>query len=155
MKKYNATAKPVLDGYLQLLYLRAKVKWAEWMHRQSLRLGRRGRMISLAAFTCIFGACCLLLIFSGGAHLSNGPFVQPDRIVSIRAPDEPEFPAAVPDTLLLNQIAAFKSYLQDIEASESGRKVRDSLLKARPGLMDSIRMAESIIKIQKEENHEK
>lgn len=145
MKKDKAIAKPVLDGYLQQLYLRTKIKWAGWMHRQSLRLGRRGVIISLAVFTCIFGACCLLLIFKGGLNMSSSPAVKPDRIISIRAPDEPEFPTAVTDTLLLNQIAAFKSYMRKLEASESGRKTRDSLLRARPGLTDSIRMAETLL----------
>lgn len=155
MKKDSATCKPLFDGYLQLLYLRTKVKWAEWMHRQSLRLGRRGLMICLGVFTTIFGACCLLLIFSGGTLLSSSPSVKSDRIITIRAPDEPKFSAAAPDTLLLEQIVAFRTYMQDLEASENGRKTRDSLLRARPGLMDSIRIAEILIKNQKEEHHEK
>ena len=87
--------------------------------------------------------------------MSSSPAVKPDRIISIRAPDEPDFPAAVTDTLLLNQIAAFKNYMRKLEVSESGRKTRDSLLEARPGLMDSISMAETLLNNQNENHNEK
>lgn len=155
MKKDNATAKPVLDNYLGLLYLRAKLRWAAWMHLQSQRLGRRGLMVAFVVITATVGGLCILLILTGGFHLQSAPSVKPDRIVKIRAPDNNSSPAALPDTLLLKQIQAFKSYLQNLEASESGRKTRDSLLRARPGLMDSISMAETLLNNQNENHNEK
>jgi hypothetical protein len=155
MKKDTTAAKPLLDSYLGLLYLRVKSRWATWMHLQSQRLGKRGLMVAFGIFTATVGACCILLIFSGGFHLQSGPSVKPDRIVKIRAPDNNSLPAALPDTLLLKQIQAFKSYLQNLEASENGKRTRDSLLTARPGLMDSIRMAETQLYNQNKDHNEK
>lgn len=112
-------------------------------------------MVAFGVFTVTVGACCILLIFTGGFHLQSDPSVQPDRIVKIRAPDNNSSPAALPDTLLLKRIQAFKSYLQNLEASENGRRIRDSLLTARPGLLDSISMAETLLNNQNEDQYEK
>jgi hypothetical protein len=151
----NKTVRPLPDGYLKLLYLRTKIRWAEWMSRHSLRLGRRGLLIALGVFTTVFAAGCVLLIFSGGMPVSTNPAITPDQIISIRAPGPPNRPEALPDTVLQQQLAAFRRYMDNLESTESGRKIRDSLLKTRPGLMDSIAIAESLYINQNIKNHEK
>lgn len=144
MKNKDKTSKPVLDGYLQRLYLRARARWVQWMSRHSQRLGRRGLMIAFGVFIIMIATGCLLLIFSGGTLLRTSPSISPDKIISIRAPDQPYIPIPVPDTLLQQQVAAFRRYMADLEKTEAGRKTRDSLLNERPGLMDSIAIAETL-----------
>lgn len=144
MKTKDKTGMPVLDGYLQKLYLRARARWVQWMTRHSQRLGRRGLMIAFGVFTTIIAAGCVLLIFSGGMLLGTSPSISPDKIISIRAPDTTSSPKLVRDTLLQQQLSAFRRYMAKLENSETGRKTRDSLLRARPGLMDSIAIAETL-----------
>lgn len=144
MKNNDKASKAVLDGFLQKLYLKARARWVQWMSRHSQRLGRRGLMIAFSVFITIITTGCLLLIFSGGMLLGTSPSISPSKIISIRAPDQPYIPIPVPDTLLLQQVAAFRRYMAELENSEAGRKTRDSLLRARPGLMDSITIAETL-----------
>lgn len=100
--------------------------------------------MTFGVFTTVIAAGCLLLIFSGGTVLRTSSSISPDKIISIRAPDPPYNPIPVPDTLLQQQLAAFRRYMNDLNTTEAGRKTRDSLLRARPGLMDSIAIAETL-----------
>lgn len=144
MKNNDKANKPMLDGYLQKLYLKARAKWVQWMSRHSQRLSRRGLMIAFGVFTTIITTSCLLLIFSGGMLLGTSPSISPDKIITIRAPDTTNSLKMVRDTLLQQQLSAFRQYMTELEKSEAGRKTRDSLLRARPGLMDSIAIAETL-----------
>ncbi|RYD97517.1 MAG: hypothetical protein EOP54_10685 [Sphingobacteriales bacterium] len=144
MEKKKTTPPPVLDSYLQLVYLKAKVKWAEWMDRQSSRLGTKGIRILFIAVSTLFGTICLLLILSGGQLFYTKPHLRPDAIQTVRAPSSAIDKAASPDTTAMKQIKMFHNYMEDLSMTESGRKTRDSILEARPGLPDSIRILESI-----------
>jgi hypothetical protein len=55
-------------------------------------------------------------------------------------------PAAVPDSTVLGNVAAFRRYMDDLRSTPAGSRVRDSILRARPGLMDSINAIESLYK---------
>ena len=151
MENSKKTPAPLVDGYVQLLYQKAMGIWAEWMGRQSLRLGRRGLIAAFAAVTLAFGACCLLLIFSGGKIFYTIEPSQPDAVKTIRAPSAAIYTGTSPDTLTMMQVKAFRSYMDQLEASQKGRKTRDSILKARPGLIDSIRIVESMYNNKKDE----
>lgn len=143
MKNNDKASKPLLDGYLQKLYLRVRARWVQWMSRHSQRLSRRGLMIVFGVFTTMIAAGCLLLIFSG-TLLSTSPSISTDKIISIRAPDPTKSPNIVRDTLLQQQLSAFRRYMAELEKTEAGRKTRDSLLRARPGLIDSIAVVETL-----------
>ena len=155
METGNKERKITLIGYIRWLYLTAKVRWADWMAMHSQRLGRKGLLIAFGLFTSSFSGLCLVLIFSGGTLFYKEQPVRPEAITTIRAPDAPVTRNALPDTLLLNQLKAFRRYMDALGATENGRKTRDSLLGARPGLMDSVRLAESIYTNNKDEHYEK
>jgi len=143
-----------LRGAFQHLYLRSKSRWADYMERQSSRLSRKGHYLLFGLFICIASIYCCLLIWSGGL-LVNRHSIGAEPISTIRTPSPPVRFDTRKDTMLLERIRTFRSYMADLETSESGRRTRDSILKARPGLMDSIRIAESLFNNQKENNHEK
>lgn len=142
---------PVLDNYLHLLYLKAKVRWSEWMNRQSTRLAPRGLKIIFIFVTSLFGTLFLLMILSGGQLLYNQPGIRPEVIQTIRAPSTAISNGATVDTLTIKQIKAFHSYMDNLAMSEDGRKTRDSIIEARPGLLDSIRILEAMYNNKKDE----
>jgi hypothetical protein len=151
MENKKKTEGPVLDNYLYLLYLKAKVNWAEWMHRQSLRLGKQGVKIAFGVLTSLFGGFCLLLMISGGQQFYSRQPVRPDGIQTIRAPSATANIGASRDTVMMKQIEAFHTYMDKLTLTQGGRKIRDSLLKARPGLLDSIKIVESMYNNKKDE----
>jgi len=151
MEKKKTTPPPVLDNYLRLIYLKAKARWAEWMDRNSTRLGAGKIKILFIVVTTLFGTLCLLLIFSGGQLFFTKPSIRPDIIQTIRAPSAATTTASPSDTLAMKQIRAFHSYMENLSVTKGGRKTRDSILEARPGLLDSIRILESMYNYNKDE----
>lgn len=151
MEKKKTTPPRVLDNYLQLIYLKAKAMWAEWMDRNSARLGAGKTKILFIVVTALFGTLCLLLIFSGGQLFYTKPNLHPDIIQTIRAPSAAITTASPSDTLAMKQIRALRSYMDTLSVTEGGRKTRDSILEARPGLMDSIRILEAMYNYNKDE----
>lgn len=147
--------KVTLTGYIRWLYLRAKAVWAAWMTEYSQRLGRKGLLIALILFTGVFGSLCIALTLWGGSLFYRAAPIQTDAISTIRAPGAPLRTSVLPDTLLPNQLKAFRCYMHNLEATDKGRKTRDSLLRARPGLIDSVRMAEAIYTNNKDIHYEK
>jgi hypothetical protein len=151
MEKKKTTPPPVLDNYLQLIYLKAKARWAEWMDRNSSKLGAREIKILFIVVTALFGTLCLLLILSGGQLFYTKPSIRPDIIQTIRAPSAAITTESPADTLAMKKIRAFHSYMENLSVTEGGRKTRDSILEARPGLMDSIRILETMYNYNKDE----
>lgn len=153
-KENNAIQKANLPQYVNVMYLRLKLAWVDWMDRQSTRLGRRGQYIALGLFVSISLSCCLLLIFGGTSKVVNDG-VAPLRISKVKTVSETSIASHTNDSILQHRIHAFHKYIDSLARSPSGRKSRDSLLAARPGLMDSVRMAESLIKNRKTSTYEK
>lgn len=151
MEKKKTTPLPVLDNYLQLIYLKAKARWAEWMDRNSSKLGAREIKILFIVVTALFGTLCILLILSGGQMFYTKPSIRPDIIQTIRAPSAAINTQSPLDTLAMRQIRAFHSYMDTLSVTEGGRKTRDSILEARPGLLDSIRILEAMYNYNKDE----
>lgn len=151
MEKKKTTPPAVLESYLQLIYLKAKARWAEWMTRQSSRLDAGVTKILFIVVTALFGTLCLLLILSGGQLFYAKPSLRPDIIQTIRAPSAAITTASPSDTLAMKKIMAFHSYMDTLSVTEGGRKTRDSILEARPRLMDSIRILESMYNYNKDE----
>lgn len=151
MKNTEETKGPVLDNFLHLLYLKAKVSWCEWMSRRSARLAPKVAKTLFIVITSLLAGLSLLMILSGGQVLYNKPHIRPEAIQTIRAPSAATSNDAIGDTLTLKQIKAFHKYMDTLARSEKGRKTRDSILEARPGLLDSIRIVESMYNNKEDE----
>jgi hypothetical protein len=146
--------KATLPQHINALYLRLKLAWVEWMDRQSTRLGTRGQYIALGLFVTISLSCCLLLIFGGTSRVVNAA-IMPLPISKVKTVNEKPVGLHTNDSILQSRIQSFHKYIDSLARSPSGRKTRDSLLAARPGLMDSVRMAESLNKNRKTSKYEK
>jgi hypothetical protein len=146
--------KATLPQYANAMYLRLKLAWVEWMDRQSTRLGRRGQYIALVLFVSISLSCCLLLIFGGTSKVINAAITQLP-ITKVKTVNQTPIGPHTNDSVLQNRIQSFHKYIDSLARSPSGRKTRDSLLVARPGLMDSVRIAESLINNRKTSTYEK
>ncbi|WP_159798950.1 hypothetical protein [Flavobacterium sp. MK4S-17] len=152
-KDKDAIHKATLPQHLNALYLRLKLAWAEWMDHRSRRLARRGQYIALVLFVTVSSCCCLLLLLGATRNLGTMDLA-PVPISKVKA--AVESPAAVVnDSLLETRVRRFRKYMDSLARSPSGRRIRDSIVSARPGLIDSIRMAESLIKNRKTNTYEK
>lgn len=142
--KRDPTSKVPLRKHINLHYLRLQMAWAGWMERQSQKLGRRGQIAAFAIFLALSSCCCIFLITCGFGWLLQHSEVQltPVKTLRIDGRDQPDSPPS--DTTMARDLQAFHIYMDSLAVSVNGKHLRDSILRARPGLMDSIRMAESL-----------
>lgn len=146
--------KATLPQYMNALYLRLKLSWVEWMGRQSARLGRKGQYIALGLFVILSLSCCVLLALGIPGKLIKAG-IQPVPISKVKTVNEKPAALLTNDPLLEIRVRAFRKYMDSLAKSPSGLKVRDSIFAARPGLQDSIKIAENIINNRKTSTYEK
>lgn len=123
-----------------------QTKWASWMSRKSEKLSPRGRKIALGIFLFIGTAYSLVMIFRG-------------PVITWQARSAKSQFTSIPigagiDTALshyndshrravdLDMIAA------DLRTNSKGKYYLDSLIKARPGITDSVDLLISLYKKQ-------
>lgn len=153
-KNQNKSYKPSLQQHMHALRLRTQLTWVEWMEAKAARLSRKGQYLSLGLFMTVSTSFCTLMLFGGLGNLM-GFTTKPEAIRSVAAP-RISSPKVVPhDSLLEERLASFQHYWDSLSLTVSGRKTRDSLLQVRPGLLDSIRIAEQLIATQKHDSDEK
>lgn len=116
--------------------------WATWMNRQALKCPPKLRAAVLVLLFLFMAAMSMSLIFGVfGNHkkviAQTGTIQTPATIEDNgRQFNLPEVSAAY------GRVKKASSYLDSLAGSESGRKKLDSINRVRPGLADSIRMAE-------------
>lgn len=144
-KTARQPVKPGFEEYANLFYIRARLAWVTLMERGSSRLGIRGQRIAWVLLG-IFGiSACLFLIFGIPGKLTKGIGLRPERISKMKtAVDYKEGPV-MNGASIKSQLQGIRQYLDSLSASQSGRVILDSITAARPGLLDSLTMAEQII----------
>ncbi|MCO6148984.1 hypothetical protein [Flavobacterium sp. NRK1] len=153
-KNQNKVYKPSLPQHIHALRLRTQLAWVEWMEAKAARLSRKGQYLALSFFVAVSAGFCILMLFGGLGNLM-GITAKPDAVRSVAAPRISSPKVASDDSVLEERLAAFQHYWDSLSRTASGRKTRDSLLQARPGLLDSIRRAEQLIATQKHDSDEK
>ncbi|MFD2602664.1 hypothetical protein [Flavobacterium suzhouense] len=153
-KNRNKTDRPSLPQHMHALWLRTQLAWVEWMEAKAARLSRKMQYLSLGLFMSLSAGFCALMFFGGLGNII-GFTAKPEAIRSVAAPRISSPKVAPDDSVLQERLAAFQHYWDSLSQSASGRKTRDSLLQARPGLLDSISIAEQLIATQKHDSDEK
>lgn len=123
-----------LAGRLAGLLLRVQLKWSVWMQRQSERLNRTGKIILMVTCCAGAGGYSTYLILKG-APVTSG-MARPANIRTPVLPEQPKAPALTADDTM--QLSRLHRYMDSLSRNHKGRKLYDSLMRARPGLIDSL-----------------
>lgn len=116
-----------------------QTKWAEWMNSRTAKFKRGHWLIALILFILLAGGYNLYLA-------SEGLFTKGKSILlSVYAIHKPWFLSHATEAESENiqaaeyeRIHGFKLYMDSLSASPSGKRIYDSILVSRPGLMDSV-----------------
>jgi len=140
-KSNNAGDKAA--GWIASGISRIQNSWAKAMDRCFNRRSLKTRKaLLLAALLFIVAYSSLLLAFSfkspGLARIKPVAIMQPMGIGKTAT----LLPTGMP--AFIRRIENFKRYLDSLDHTESGKRIRDSLLLRRPGLLDSIQQIETI-----------
>lgn len=152
-KQNSHPAKEKVAKRIASFLLKTQSKFAAVMNNQTKNIPSKKMKILLIVFCLLGGGFSLFLTLEA--------VLKPDR-------EQPAFkiePVSVPkhydqsddeelrsdqyiDNETYQQIQAFEQYMDSLQRTPTGVQTRDSILQARPGLMDSIRMLKEIYNYQ-------
>lgn len=146
-KENEAPGRDKLAAVFARCIVRVQSKWAAWMQRQSERLTGRGKKTVLVLCCLLAAGYSLTVIIKG---ISKEKPVDMDiDVTPIRIPAEiKNMEVHGQDTQVMERIQLLRTYLDSLATTPAGRKKADSLMKARPGLIDSLYYVEKIYRSQ-------
>jgi hypothetical protein len=120
--------------YLAQLILKVQNSWAVWMQRQSEKLPGKMKVYVLLLF-CVVSAGVSTLLTYRGVRGKPAQF----RVAAIRIPVIPKqrSPPGL-DRNEVKNILRFGKYMDSLSKDAHGKRTYDSIMAARPGLMDSV-----------------
>ena len=125
---------------------RVQRKWAKWMDRRYNGLSVKKKKLLLLTFCIMWlSALCFLSTEAILLPASNRMMDSKINMPRLEIPPIHQGPGLPKKTL--DRIAAFRSAMDSLGHTEAGRKTRDSILQARPGLLDSIAAIDRIYQL--------
>jgi len=128
--------------------LRVQNTWANWMHRQFDHAHPLKRRIWFGAF--------MLLIAASSIYSIAAVFLSPSTKGKSWMTSQAQMPSSgqvsIPpgntNQYLTERVHAFEQYWDSLSQSESGRNYQKQILKAHPGMLDSLKQVKRIYKIK-------
>jgi hypothetical protein len=123
--------------------LRLQYKCAHWLERKTAHLSRKNWIMILFSFTVFTGGCSIYLIVNSlwGNRTKNitiTPITKPTNAVEEKTIQL----NAIINTTEFEKIVRFRRYMDSLGRSPTGKKLHDSIVHYRPGLLDSISIVE-------------
>lgn len=134
--------KPIVEKGVQHL-TKIQRKYADKLQSMSEKMSPTGKKLMLALFVLVFGGISVSIIWhSVSAHgkrsvvtiqpiVPSPPSGRPDNVKG-------QWPERGVSTREYNMIRAFHRYIDSLGSTAEGQQRRDSLLKEKPGLVDSL-----------------
>lgn len=118
---------------------RMQSAWAEWMNRKTAGLSKKTLYISLFLFVTFSIVYNSMVLVGGNSGLLG--------FSSIKLPSTMTQPKAIDKAYQreIKRVERFTQYMDSLKRSPMGKKTYDSIMKARPGLLDSARTIEKVI----------
>jgi hypothetical protein len=122
-------------------------KWAAWLGNKTDKLPQSVKLYSLVVFCFLFGGGSVYLIVHAIGNKTQKLFIEkmsfPAYVI------EKDSTAYLKQVPLLTEkeyqnIQRFKHYMDSLQRTPAGKATYDSIIKARPGLMDSIAFIEHL-----------
>ena len=141
-QQYRAGAPALLAAYIKT----TQKALTKYLQLKAERLTKRKLKIVLLLFSLLFGGGSIAIIFYSFISinaLSHSPKITFPKYALAHAP-KPK----VRDSLISHneyaRIDQFRYYLEHLRNDAEGKRIYDSLMQARPYLLDSIRQIDSI-----------
>lgn len=149
--KENAAQEKLASSIVSAC-IRFQQRWADFMQCHTERLSRNGKLIVLSLFCLTAGSLSIYLIASSVTshkassftviHFKKYPY-------AAKSGDENTKALVIVSKAEYEKIQRFKFYMDSLARSPSGKRLHDSIIIHRPGLMDSILLIEKIYQSQR------
>ena len=157
-KKERLDDQPVKEkmaGAIVMSILKLQRCWVVFMQWIAGKLKVRKKKWMVMVFVVCSGGCSLFIIagsLSGAHHRGL-------HITSIRSPkyvtragDEKILSPRPGSTSEISALRRFRFYMDSLAATKSGHLIYDSILRLRPGLMDSVTQLETLYQLSSKSN---
>ena len=143
-KKYTVRTA----NWLQGIAGRINAAWIDIKYRLAVRMeGKfsnysKKNAIALLAVFCLASAALLTLFMVNGVSLKSNDRVNIQRISNVGVVPAIHETEKAKSHVIPNRLKAARKYLDSLAQDPKGKAIYDSLITARPGLMDSLKKAE-------------
>ncbi|MCT1523834.1 hypothetical protein [Sphingobacterium hotanense] len=143
-KRDTAQRPSTVAGALQTACKRVKGGWAVWMAKRTAGFSRRRWQVLLALFIVGFGGYSGYLTIAGFTGEGERAFSITPIKKPRHAPETGDDRNSSPQVseAEYKRIRRFRLYMDSLARSPAGKSKHDSMVKHRPGLMDSVRFIE-------------
>jgi predicted PurR-regulated permease PerM len=125
--------------------LRLQYRCANWLERKTAHLSRKSWIVILFCFTVFTGGCSIyIMVNSFSANTTKSititPISKPTNVVPFE--NETIQQNATITKAEFERIIRFREYMDSLGRSPTGKKLYDSIVQYRPGLLDSLAIVE-------------
>lgn len=127
-------------GGLIIIFNRVQRSWANWMNSKTSGLSKKTLYVSLflfVAFSVIYNSMVLLGTGNSG-QIGFGKIKLPNKMSQPKMLDDAY-------SVEVKRVKRFTKFMDSLSRSPTGRTTYDSIMQARPGLLDSARAMEKLI----------
>lgn len=140
------TAKNNLWQKFDQANLRLQYKCANWLERKTAHLTRLNWIVILLCFTVFTSGCSIYLIVNSFSvnktrNITVTPITKPTNLVPTKE-KPPQLNTIISETEF-EKITRFRKYMDSLGRSPTGKKMHDSIVLNRPGLLDSLTIVEN------------
>jgi len=140
------TAKNNLWQKFDQANLRLQYKCANWLERKTAHLTRLNWIVILLCFTVFTSGCSIYLIVNSFSvnktrNITVTPITKPTNLVPTKE-NPPQLNTIISETEF-EKITRFRKYMDSLGRSPTGKKMHDSIVLNRPGLLDSLTIVEN------------
>jgi hypothetical protein len=140
VRKANVLSKTAQAGYKRM-----QVSWANWMMKRTENFSKCTWLMLLALFVLSVSVYNIYLVVSsinakGSASFSITPIKKPKHLTETGEINKTNVEIHESE---YNRIKNFRTYMDSLARSPSGKILYDSITMHRPGLMDSVRFIEN------------
>lgn len=131
--------------------LRLQHKCAHWMERKTAHLSRKSWILILICFTVLTSgySICLMIGNFSDTMINVEPITTVGKTTNGRPGSaEKDKINVLISTAEFEKIVRFRKYMERLGHSAAGKKVQDSIMRYRPGLLDSLLIVENYYHLQ-------
>lgn len=138
-----SAGRKIITEQLGSLYKKAHAGWANWMAEHTATLTKKDVLMVLTVFVLLIGGYSSYLLVNGFTGSTTKLFTVATISKPAHAVETGEVNGvAAKSDLEYKRIKRFHNYMDSLKANPAGKKIYDSIITKRPGLMDSLRQVE-------------
>ena len=128
---------PVLFGQVADQVERAQRRMAAFLQQRTAKFSKRTLYVLLVLFCLGYSSLCLFVLLQKERGMFQSIYTSPPEHIGRASAAR----MSLRDSVHYERLKAFARYLDSLQRTSSGKRIYDSLVSRRPGLVDSLHAA--------------